>query len=79
MRENGKLERITHILASVEWYYVHPMRNMYHSKPVEVWANHFESDVPSHAFYDPVARTQCNCISVPHQVPLISYQMEKLK
>lgn len=36
--ENGKSQRITHILALVEWYARHPQHNRY-SKPVEVWAS----------------------------------------
>ena len=61
--ENGKSQRITHILALVEWYVRHPQCNKY-SKPVEVWANHFETVIPGHAYYVPVGRFQSNCVSV---------------
>ena len=53
--ENGKSQKITHLLALVEWYARHPQFNRY-SKLVEVWANHFESVIPEHAFYVPVER-----------------------
>ena len=44
----GKSQRVTHILALVEWYARHLQCKRY-SKPVEVWANYFESLVPEHA------------------------------
>ena len=43
--ENEKSQKITHIPALVEWYARHPQCNRY-SKPVEVWANHFELVTP---------------------------------
>ena len=73
---NGKSQRVTHILALVEWYARHPQCNRY-SKPVEVWANYFESLVPGHAHYVPVGRFQSNCVSVKYQVPLLNHQYEK--
>lgn len=75
--ENGKSQRITHILALVEWYARHPQCNRY-SKPVEVWANHFESVIPEHAYYVPVGRFQSNCVSVRFQVPLMRHQQQKV-
>ena len=59
--ENGKSQKITHLLALVEWYARHPQCNRY-SKPVEIWANHFESVIPEHAFYVPVGRFQSSCV-----------------
>lgn len=73
----GKSQRVTYILAFVEWYARHPQCNRY-SKPVEVWANYFESLVPEHAPYVPVGRFQSNCVSVKYQVPLLNYQYEKV-
>lgn len=75
--ENGKSQKITHLLALVEWYARHPQCNRY-SRPVEVWANHFESVIPEHAFYVPVGRFQSNCVSVKYQVPLLRHQQEKV-
>ena len=59
--ENGKSQKITHLLALVEWYARRPQCNRY-SKPVEIWANHFESVIPEHAFYVPVGRFQSSCV-----------------
>lgn len=73
----GKSQRVTHILALVEWYARHPQCNRY-SKPVEVWANYFESLVPEHAHYVPVGRFQSNCVSVRYQVPVLNHQYEKV-
>ena len=75
--ESGKSQRVTHLLALVEWYASHPQRNRY-SKPVEVWANYFESIIPEHAYYVPVGRFQSNCVSVKYQVPLLHHQQEKV-
>ena len=75
--ENGKSQRITHVLALVEWYVRHPQCNKY-SKPVEVWANHFETVIPGHAYYVPVGRFQSNCVSVRHHVPILRHQQEKV-
>lgn len=75
--ENGKSQRITHILALVEWYARHPQHNRY-SKPVEVWANHYESVIPNHAYYVPVGRFQRNCVSVGYHVPLLHHQQDKV-
>ena len=46
--ESGKSQRVTHLLALVEWHARHPQRNRY-SKSVEVWPNYFESIIPEHA------------------------------
>ena len=75
--ENGKSQKITHLLALVEWYARHPQCNRY-SKPVEVWANHFKSVIPEHAFYVLVGRFQSSCVSVKYQVPLLRHQQEKV-
>ena len=75
--ENGKSQKITHLLALVEWYARHPQCNRY-SKPVEVWSNHFKTIIPEHAFYVPVGRFQSNCVSVKYQVPLLRHQQEKV-
>ena len=73
----GKSQRVTDILALVECYARHPQCNRY-SKPVEVWANYFESFVPEHAHYVPVGRFQSNCVSVRYQVLLLNHQHEKV-
>ena len=75
--ESGKSQRVTHLLALVEWYARHSQRNRY-SKPVEVWANYFESIIPEHAYYVPVGRFQSNCVSVEYKVPLLRHQREKV-
>lgn len=75
--ENGKSQKITHLLALVEWYARHPQSNRY-SKPVEVWANHYESIIPEHAFFVPVGRFQSNCVSVKYHVPLLRHQQDKV-
>lgn len=75
--ENGKSQRITHILALVEWYARHPQHNRY-SKPVEVWASHYESITPNHAYYVPIGRFQYNCVSVRYHVPLLRHQQDKV-
>ena len=59
--ENGKSQKIPHLLALVEWYARHPQCNRC-LKPVEIWANHFESVIPEHAFYVPVGRFQSSCV-----------------
>ena len=74
---NGKSKRITHILALVDWYARHPQCNRY-SKPVEVWANYYESIIPEHAHYVPVGRFQSSCVSVKYHVPLLRHQQEKV-
>ncbi len=75
--DNGKSQKITHLLALVEWYARHPQCNRY-SKPVQVWANHFESITPEHAFFVPVGRFQSNCVSVKYHVPLLRHQQDKV-
>ena len=75
--ENGKSQKITYLIALVEWYARHPQCNRY-SKPVEVWANHFESIIPEHAFYVPVGRFESNCVSVKYHVPVLRHQQEKV-
>ena len=59
--ENGKSQKITNLPALVEWYARHLQCNRY-SKPVEVWANHFESVIPEHAFNVQVGRFQSSCV-----------------
>ena len=75
--ESGKSQRVTHLLALVEWYARHRQRNRF-SKPVEVWANYFESIIPEHASFVPVGRFQSNCVSVKYQVPLLRHRQEKV-
>lgn len=75
--ESGKSQKITHILALVEWFARHPQCNRY-SKPVEVWASYFESIIPEHAFYVPEGRFQSSCVSVKYQVPLLRHQQAKV-
>ena len=74
--ENGKSQRITHILALVEWYARHCQHNRY-SKPVEVWASHYDSFIPNHAYYVPIGRFQYSCVSVRYHVPLLRHQQDK--
>ena len=73
----GKSQRVTHILALVEWYARHLQCKRY-SKPVEVWANYSESLVPEHARYVLVGRFQSNCVLVRYQDPVLNHQYEKV-
>ena len=59
--ENRKSQKITPLLALVEWYARHPQCNRY-LKPVEIWATHFESVIPELALYVPVGRFQSSCV-----------------
>ena len=74
--ENGKSQKITHLLALVEWYARHPQCNRY-SKPVEVWANHFELVISEHAF-NVGWEDSSLAVSVQYEVPLLRHQQEKV-
>ena len=73
----GKSQRVTHILPQLSG-----MQDILNatgfSKPVEVWANYFESLVPEHTPSVPVGRFQSNCVSVRYQVALLNHQHEKV-
>ena len=59
--ENNKAQRITHVLAYVQWYTHYFGTNIY-SYPIEIWANKFEPY--SNFSYMPVGRIQQKCVAV---------------
>lgn len=78
VKENGKSERITHILAKVEWFVKHPLCTARYSSPLQIWCNDFESSLPPHANFMPVVRIQESCVSVKTVIMVSSTQKEKV-
>lgn len=60
-KSNGKVQKITHILADVQWFAKYHRDNFY-AHPVEVWSRDFEQ-YSSFSFM-PVSRIQEKCIVV---------------
>jgi len=60
-KQNGKSQKITHVLADVEWYAKYHGTNIC-SSPLEMWSSKFE--VYSSFCYMPVCRIQQKCVAV---------------
>lgn len=69
--DNNRKQKVTHVLAYVEWYTSYLGTNIY-SDPVEIWGNLFE---PYSKFsFMPVGRIQQKCIAVKGKVKSNSSQ-----
>ena len=78
VKENGKSERIVHVLAKIEWYVKHPLCTARYSSPLQIWSNDFEYSVPLHASFMPVARIQESCVAVKTVLMVSGRQKENV-
>jgi len=74
-KQNGKSQKITHVLADVEWYAKYHGTNIY-SSPLEMWSSKFE-DYSSFC-YMPVCRIQQKCVAVEAQGAQAHYVRDNL-
>lgn len=70
----GKRQKLSFVLAEVEWFKNHPKRNWFPA-PLEVWCNDFENH--SEMSFIPVHKIQRQCLTVQYKVNL-DYGREKV-
>ena len=70
----GKRQKLTFVLAEVDWFKAHPERNWF-PDPLEVWCTDFESH--SEMSFIPAQRIHSQCLTVQYKVKF-NYGREKV-
>ena len=73
-QDRGKRQKLTFLLAEVDWFKAHPERNSF-PDPLGVWCTDFESH--SEMSFIPAQRIQSQCLTVQYKVKF-NYGREKV-
>ena len=73
-QDRGKRQKLTFLLAEVDWFKAHPERNWF-PDPLGVWCTDFESH--SEMSFIPAQRIQSQCLTVQYKVKF-NYGREKV-
>lgn len=72
--ERGKRQKLTYVLAEVDWFKAHPERHWF-ADPLEAWCTQFESS--SQYSFIPILKVHSRCLTIHHKVKF-NYGREKV-